>query len=436
MSDETIESVVPTEDEIKKNKIEEVRSILREVRVAEQEKMRESFATILAEAAAGKDEVKAKREEKVLESQTPEDSAVEGYERGYGKTRAAIDARYERLEPKQRAVRSPKGDAEIARYFRALLTKDSATLREMGAVTRVQLEQRLGQRAVIAVTEASHAASLMPIPLHDAVMQQINASAVLRNLVTTASSPNQQYRFPVFGKAASAMVAEGAITTGSTGPVPANVTLTKHKNQWVGSATEESVEDSDFNLAQALITAAGNGIAYTEDVQICTSQGTSPDFSGSIVTGVTDVTEGSSTHLAFADFNSLFFGVPKAYRNGSVILVDAVAAQILTELQDAGGNRVMSGIAGQAQPVTDIPNVIGSVYGMRVYEVPLASGTIWIGNPMLAYGLLTSPVMTIKQSDVAGWSTDTVQFKVTLREDGNVLIADAARKMTGLVDAI
>jgi HK97 family phage major capsid protein len=425
---EIIETGETPEDK-RKRKIAEVRGILTEVRESESAAMREEFAGIIAEASR-------KPEEKPAESGVERALEAEpiGGDRGtpgIGGIKPMIDYRYEQMPNYMRKVRTVEGDAEIGRFMRALISKDTATLREMCAMTRVGLEAQYG-RAVLAITEASHATSLMPIPLASAVISQVNATAVMRNVCTVYQSPNEQYRAPVFGKGTSAMVAEGAIATHDGGPLPANILLTKHKNQWAGSATEESVQDSNVNLASAVIEAAGNAIGYTEDVQVCTSAGTSPDFTGSIIEGVTDVSETTSGTLSFNDFNACYFGVPKPYRNGNAkIFGGAVVMQLLTGLGDAAGNRVMTPPTVGGQPVGDGPQAVGAIYGTQVFEVPLAAGILLIGDPK-KYAMLTNPVMTIKQTDVAGWATDTVNFKVTLREDGILAFADAFRQMAGL----
>jgi HK97 family phage major capsid protein len=295
----------------------------------------------------------------------------------------------------------------------------------MRAVTRVQFEQMYG-RTIEGISIANDATSIMPIPLSSAIISHMNSAAVMRNICTVVQSPNNQYRMPVFGKSASAMQGEGSVTSGSTGPAPDNILLTKHKNQWTATATDESVEDSDFNIASALIESAGNAIGYTEDVQVCISEGTAPDFTGSIVEGVTDVSEQTDGTLSFASFNKLYYAVPKAYRSGAVIMGGSFVMSLLTGLADPGGNRVLTPITEGAVPIGDGPTSRGTIYGTRVYEVPLTGGTLLIGDPR-KYVMLVNPVMSIKQSDVAGWGEDTVHFKVTLREDGILAFADAFR---------
>ena len=422
-----------TPQDKRKRKIEEVRSIFQEVRESEMSAMREEFAGIIAEASRKPEQKPAETNvEKALERETVgSETRTESADFGYGEVRPMIDMRYEQLPERMRKVRNPKGDAEIGRFMRALVGNDQATLNEMRAVARVQYEQT-HKRAIEAISLANDAASIMPIPMASAIIAQMNATAVMRNICTVVQSPNNQYRQPVFGKATAGMVAEGSINTAAaTGPEPGNVLLTKYKNQWVGTATEESVADSDFNLASALTEAAGNAIGYTEDVQACTSEGTAPDFTGSIVTGVTDVTEQTDGTLSFASFNKLYFAVPKPYRSNAVIMGGSVVMQLLTSLADAAGNRVMTPITQGAQPISDTPNAMGAIYGTRVYEVPLAAGTLLIGDPR-KYIMLQNPVLTIKQSDVAGWSEDTIHFKVTLREDGVLAFADAFRLQLSL----
>lgn len=425
---EIIETV-KTPNEVRQQKIDEVRAIFAEVRESEMAAMRSEFAAIIAEASKPEKKPAETKVERVLESETVNDRGSFDF----GAVSDMGDLRYESLPAHMRKVRSQKGDAEIGRWFRAIIKGDRATLMEIDKVARVQLERQYG-RTVLTASEGSYAASLMPIPLNSGIISQVNASAVMRNVCSVFQSPNQQYRVPVFGKAASSMVAEGSISSAATGPIPANVLLTKYKNQWVGKATEEAVADSNFNLASALIESAGNAIAYTEDVQICTSQGTAPDFTGSIVAGVTDVSEQTAGTLSFNDFNSLFFSVPKPYRANCAIFVDSVAARLLTGLADTGGFRVMSAPSMAALPATDsggAPKSIGTIYGAPVYEVPLASGTILVGDPR-KYCVLVDPVLIVKQTDAESWSSDTIDFKVTLREDGVLAFADAFRKMLGL----
>jgi hypothetical protein len=46
--------------------------------------------------------------------------------------------------------------------------------------------------------------------------------------------------------------------------------------------------------------------------------------------------------------------------------------------------------------------------------------------------MLVDPVLIVKQTNAASWDADTIDFKVTLREDGVLAFADAFRLTTAL----
>ena len=132
---------MPSPDERRLQKVEEVRSLFAEIRESEMERMRGEFAAIMAEAAkppvAKPAETKV---EKALEAET----VGERGDFGYGDIKTPLDLRYETLPKHMRKVRSPQGDSEIGRWFRAMLRGDRATLIEVDKSTRVYLERQYG----------------------------------------------------------------------------------------------------------------------------------------------------------------------------------------------------------------------------------------------------------------------------------------------------
>lgn len=434
----------PNEDEARRQReVDQVRGILRAARDREIQKARQSLVSIIEEAAQdpkpqGASEARPPRASAGEVMEVLGDSALQGIrdggapavERpkswgfGYGEIRDCRDMLYDTLPENIRKYRNPRVDAYCGRWIRALYKRDTQTLMEYDAQTRANYERA-------ALSLSSHGTHLVPTPMHNIITSVLQAEAVLRRFVQVVQSGNTTYRMPTGGTATVARVGEGTTAAEGT-PTASSVLLTKGKTQFKGLLNEEVDADSDFNLTSWLSERAGSAIGVEEDTQICTSNGTPPNFTSSIVQGVSDVTENTSTLLTFDDFNLLFFSVPKPYRSRAVIMGGATVMRLLTGLSDGGGNRVLSPLTQAAGPVGDsVPGQIGTIYGRPVVEVPLAAGILLIGDPS-RYALLVEPALTVKVSDIPGWNVDQISVKITLREDGAMLEAGAFRTMSGL----
>ncbi|TFG63083.1 MAG: phage major capsid protein, partial [Gemmatimonadales bacterium] len=175
---------------------------------------------------------------------------------------------------------------------------------------------------------------------------------------------------------------------------------------------------------------AGEAIGTAEDVQICTTGGTSPDLTEAIAGG--NVAEATSTVLIYEDLNTLFFALGKRYQPNSTFLGGTVVSTLLSNMLDANGQPTLKLPSAMPTPVTDAtPQAIGTVLGRPYYHVPLAAGTLLLGD-LRSYGVVRKGGIVAKMSTDVGFATDTVQFKFTERIDGRILDDVGMKQMAGL----
>src|SRR3990172_7020533 len=349
--------------------------------------------------------------------------------------------RYLRLPEIQRKIRTPDSDHWMAQWLRGKAWRDrgvimeaEAKLEELG-FPRVSVSEHEradlleGLASGITGMTAGSGASLMPTPLAEVIMLARDKRARLRPIVSSFTSAGKTLRVPTAGSATVAMVAEGA--TASQGePTISHKLLDKKKAQGVFEASIELLADSAFDLVSLFSERAGSALGALEDVQICTSNGTS-----AIITGVTEVTEAVSATLGYADVVALYFAVPEPYRAGGSWLGDGTVMKLLSLIDDGNGRPIF-------QPSIDAPAVVGNtagnvgaIFGRPVYDVPLAAGTLMFGDCREGYGLLDAGGISVAISEHIRFLEDGVVFKFTTRFDGNILTLAALRIMLGLTTA-
>ena len=354
--------------------------------------------------------------------------------------------RYLRLPEIQRKIRTPDSDHWMAQWLRGkawrdrgILMEADAKLEELG-FPRVSVSDHEradlleGLASGVTGMTAGSGASLMPTPLAAVTMLARDKRARLRPIVSSFTSAGKTLRVPTAGSATVAMVAEGATATQGE-PSIAHKLLDKKKAQGVFEASIELLADSAFDLVSLFSERAGSALGALEDVQICTSNGTAPNITSAIITGVTEVTEAVSATLAYADVVSLYFAVPEPYRAGGSWLGDGTVMKLLSLIDDGNGRPIF-------QPSIDAPAVVGntagnvgSIFGRPVYDVPLAAGTLMFGDFREGYGLLDAGGISVAISEHIRFLEDGIVFKFTTRFDGNILTVAALRIMLGLTTA-
>ena len=248
----------------------------------------------------------------------------------------------------------------------------------------------------------------------------------------------QTLRVPTSGVATVSMVAEGAGAT-NTEATPASVLLSPNKMQAHMVVSQETLDDSAFNLVGYMAERAGSAMGAEEDTQISTSDQSPPNFTGSFDgTTITSVDEAISTQLAYVDIPTLFFALPSQYRGqGCYWFCNSVLLTLLSQLVDTAGRPMLAGTTMGAQPVSDDAlmnanaDVIGTIFGKPVLESQTDNGGLYIGN-LNYYGLCTKGGIVAAASEHIGFATGVVHYRFTQRIDGAILIADAFRSMDGL----
>lgn len=384
------------------------------------------MTTLLSEAAAAP---RVKAVDAVDRSKVPEPDQTK---RESVRVYDMEDSRYERFSPRMRKCRNPKLDAEMARFIRAALSNDQAVLAEFALREREYARATTLEGTTTATSGLSGGTGgpIIPLPLHNAITLLRDRAAVLRQYCTVVTSPALTLRIPKAGVATAAMVAEGA--TASVGePSLGSILLSKKKMQWTGKASEEALLDTAFNLVTYFAERAGSAMGQLEDVQICTSNGTAPNITGSLGTPNAD-SAGAQTITAFAeavagtltyeDVVNIFFTVGKQYRTGGIWMGDAQMMRFLSTIEDAQGRTIFQPGLSAAMVVGDGAgaNQVGTIFNRPVVEVPLASGVLTFGD-MSYYAILEGERMTVKSSDAPSWTTDLVDFKITQRFDGGLI---------------
>jgi len=354
---------------------------------------------------------------------------------------------YRSLPKDVQGWRTPDTDHWCAQWMRALPRGNFAAMRQAhDELAKLGFGYDAGERAALLEGSADatsgigdgSAAPLIPLPLANTIVLARDKASRFRSRVAQFTTDAQTLRVPTSGVATVTMAAEQAGAT-NTEPTPSSVLLSPNKMQAHFQISQETIDDSAFNIVGYLAERAGSAMGAKEDQQISTATGTAPEFTGSLdSTTITSVDEATSTELAYVDLPTLFFALPSQYRGeGCYWMCNAAFLTFLSQLVDTAGRPILAGTTQGAMPVTDDATlhgnqgVIGTIFGRPVLEAQTDAGGIYIGN-LNYYGLCTKGGLVVAASEHIGFATGEVHFRITQRIDGAVLVADAFRSMDGI----
>jgi len=258
--------------------------------------------------------------------------------------------------------------------------------------------------------------SLLPQPMQAVALIARQAAAVLAPLLSNFTTTGATLRVPTSGAVIADTVAEGS-AVGDAPPPFTSEMLILHKLGARMTLSTEMLADSAFNLMQLLSQSAGEGIGAAEDLQICTTDGNSPNLTEALAGG--NVAEATGGVMVYADLVTLFFALGKAYQPRSTWLAGTAVMTLLSNLADTTGQPILK-VAMQPNIVSDIPSAIGSIFGRPVYHVPMPANILLLGDLRSQAFVRKGGVEAAMSSDV-GFASDTVQFKFTERVDTRII---------------
>jgi HK97 family phage major capsid protein len=342
-----------------------------------------------------------------------------------------------RSNPDMKDVRTPDTDHWNAAWLRAYLNRDHVTMKmaafkgNEAAGISVRGDTLVGELdpsdpTAIASGTGGH---LLPQAFSNVVQIARQAAAVVAPLCENFTTTGLTLRVPTAGAVTADTVAEGA--SGAQGePTFDSEMLILHKIGVRMIASEEMLQDTAFNLMQIYGQRAGEGIGAAEDLQICTTDGSSPNLTEKIEGG--DTSEATSTVLIYEDLNTLFFALGKAYQRNATFLAGTVVCTLLSNMMDGNAHPTLKIPSQAPTPVTDAtPQAIGTVIGRPIYHVPLAAGVLLLGD-LRGYGFVRKGGIFASMSTEVGFATDTIQFKFYERVDGRIIDTVAMKQFAGL----
>lgn len=332
-----------------------------------------------------------------------------------------------------RGNRTPQSDYMVARWLRALVDSDHATLREIEAW---DVEGQRLSRAALAEGAATTGGNLVPSPLANEIVELLRLTEAIGPRSRRFTSMNQKIEIPTqLTKVTAAGVLEaGTMADGS--PTFGQVDLTKRKSFALVTSSYELLADSPFNIVQDITEQAAEAFGLYNDTQdIVSGNGTPPNQTSAILVdaGVSSV-DAAVGALAYADVTALFFALLSRFRAGAVWLAPNNVIQFISNLLSTDGRPVfqagtlapaaMSG--GQGSPG------LGTLLGLPILEVTgQTAGTLVIGN-LRYYGVLQEPSMRVEVSRDAAFTLDQILYKFVQRRDGAVLQGTAFKKSAGI----
>lgn len=202
-------------------------------------------------------------------------------------------------------------------------------------------------------------------------------------------------------------------------------TLTARKLAAILYASDELIEDSDiFDVVQLIIQLFAEEIAREEEKVIWTGNGTTQpegiDAAGTIST----FSAGGTGD--FDDIISLYYNLPRQYRQSGAFFMNDNTAKNVAKLKDTNGQYlwVNSVREGESDTIKGRPVVISN-------WVP--DGKIYFGDMKRAYFLGDRKRITVKvsQETETAFTKDQTAIRVVERIGGALVLPAAARGVTG-----
>jgi HK97 family phage major capsid protein len=273
------------------------------------------------------------------------------------------------------------------------------------------------------------ASAVLPKPLANMIVLFRDRFAKVRGLsFIVQMGPGRTQRVPSAGRAAAAIVAEGAAGAAQT-PLLAEPILQKRKIGCHMQASDEVIEDSPFNLVSLFSQRAGEAIGYQEDVEatktssVLFSASIAGGTAGAVVGGYPDPTPAGATALAIGHVYSTYYSLPQQYRGNAVWFAgDAMCARLSALLDAVGGRPLLQEATAPVNAVGDDPGNEGAIFRRPLYNVPLPDGVLVFGDPT-AYAIGDAGGIVAKVEPL--YSVDGTKWYFRERTDGQVLISEA-----------
>lgn len=327
-----------------------------------------------------------------------------------------------------RASRNPRMDDLTAAWCQAVHTRNVGERVRLYDEMNGRYAESLGYSRAALLAGLPDATSgfgagtggeLMPLPLAGQLIIARDRASAMRKLVNVFPMSTQTQRIPVLPTVAANTRLENAAYTDNT-PAAGSALLSAKDLGVMFSAGRDFLEDSAFQMATQLTMVAGAAIGAEEDEQICNSNGTAPNFTGSLDSEtVTDVPEIVATAIAYRDIATLYYALPQQYRRNAKFFAAGTTIVDLMILLDGLGRPIFMSHQDAPRPISDTdPDAIGIFYGKPIYEVPIADDVIMFGDPQW-YGLGTRAGIRVEHDTTI--STGLHTWVIDERIDGRMV---------------
>lgn len=269
--------------------------------------------------------------------------------------------------------------------------------------------------------------SLLPQEFAEPALITRDAKAKMAPLCQSFVMNGPTLRVPMVANVAAATRAEGVAPTALI-PVATSAMLIAHNISVFMKLSKEMIADSPFNVVNIYTEVVGKGIAKEEDIQILTTNGTTPNFTGALVGAA--VSEPTSTQADWPMLTKLYRAVSQTDRDGAVWLSGSDVLTLLDNLEDGGGHPILFNPGGLPSAVGDGPGNEGTIKRHKVYEVPVPTGIIIFGD-CKGYSFARRAGLTIDTGKDVG--PGLIEILIEERADGVLTDPGRLKQSEGLI---
>lgn len=261
------------------------------------------------------------------------------------------------------------------------------------------------------------------------ILAEIVEWSPLRALCRSRSTTRTEVLMPRrTGTAAASWVAETGTRSETTNPTFGMDTFRTHELYAMVAVSRQELEDSIFNLEQFLRAEIAEQFGVSEGLAFISGNAVGKPEGFTSNASVTYTASGDANLLTADGLIGLYYDIKEAYLNNATWVMSRSTLKEVRKLKDGNGNYLWApGIRVDARPpaildrpyVTciDMPSITANAY-------PIA-----FGDWQRGYQVLDRLQMEMMVDPFTGKSTGMVEFSARKRVGGQVLIAEAIRKL-------
>lgn len=323
-------------------------------------------------------------------------------------------------------------DEEAVSQARSLARKAFfGYLRHNPLTAKKSLEETLGPDQFKALIEATDTAGgyLAPPEYVAEMLKNVVQYSAIRPLARQRNTTRQEVQMPKRTTTASASwTAETGTRSETTNPAFGLESIKTHEMYAMCKVSKAELEDSEFNLEQFLNDEFSEQFGLSEGTAFVSGTGVGQPEGLLTNSSVSYTASGVAADISADGLISIYYDIKEPYLINASWVMNRSTLKVIRQMKDGEGNYLWApGIRTDARPaaILDRPYITAPdmpAIGSNTYP-------ILFGDFFRAYMIVDRLIMEMMQDPYTSKSTGMIEFSARRRVGGQVIIAEAIRKL-------